>query len=136
MSRHYFSAALGFGLLLALNSACADQALSSIPPCSQVAVRVTAGLQPTFSWNPACRIEGLSVHLPGPGPIIWRTVSYRLSNTIATPVGYGVFPDGAAQTANILLPLVAGTTYQVTLFRMDDGPGGSLRSIGVTAFDR
>jgi hypothetical protein len=135
MSRHYFSAALGFGPLLVLSSACADSALSS-SACSNVTVRVTAGIQPSFTWTPACQIEGLTVHLPGPGAIIWRTVSYRLSNTIATPVGYGVFPDGAAQTANILLPLVAGTTYQVTLFRMDDGPGGSLRSIGVTAFDR
>ncbi len=133
MLRRYFATALRFGPLLMLNLACADRALSP-SACSDVTVRVTAGIQPTFSWNPACRIEGLTVHLPGPGPMIWSTVSYRLSNTIATPVSYGVFPDGAAQTANILLPLVAGTRYQVTLFRFDDAPGGSLRSIGTATF--
>jgi hypothetical protein len=133
MLRRYFSAALRFGPLLMLNLACADRALSP-SACSDVTVRVSAGLQPAFSWNPACRIEGLAVHLPGPGPIVWSTMSSRLSNTIATPVRYGVFPDGAAQTANILLPLVAGTRYQVTLFRGDDSPGGSLRSVGVTTF--
>ncbi len=133
MSRHYFFAALGFGPLLVLTPACNDHALSPAP-CSQIAVRVTAGPQPSFSWNPAFQIEGLTVHLPGPGPMIWSTMSYRLSNTIAAPVIYGVFPDSAAQTANILRPLVAGTTYQVTLFRVDDAPGGSLRSVGVATF--
>ena len=133
MSRHSFSAALGSGSVLAFTLACGDHALSPAP-CSQVAVSITAGLQPAFSWDPACRIEGLSVRLPGPGPIVWSTMSYRLSNTIAAPVTYGVFPEGAAQTANILLPLVAGTRYQVMLFRLDDGPGGSLRSVGVTTF--
>jgi len=134
MSRRFFSIALGFGPLLVLSSACVDRALSS-SACSNVTVRVTAGIQPSFSWTPACRIEGLTVHLPGTGAVIWGTVSHNQANNIESPVvRYGVFPDSAAQTANILLPLVAGTTYQVALFRVDDGSGGSLQRVGVTTF--
>jgi hypothetical protein len=66
--------------------------------------------------------------------MIWGTVSHNQANNIESPVRYGVFPDSAAQTANILLPLVAGTTYQVALFRVDDGSGGSLQRVGVTTF--
>ncbi len=37
-------------------------------------------------------------------------------------------------TANRFEPLVSGTTYQVTLFRAEDGQGGPLRSVGGTTF--
>lgn len=132
MNRRAVSLALGFGPLLLFGASCADRAVN-LSACSDIPIQVSAGIQPTFSWNPACQIQALTVHLPGPGAIIWTTFSHPQANAIASPVQYGVFPDAAAQTANILLPLVAGTTYQVTLFRVDD-PGGPLVPIGVTTF--
>lgn len=131
MQRRALSLVLGFGPLL-LGAACADRAVSPAS-CSDVAIHVSAGIQPTFSWGPACQIQALTVHLPGPGAIIWTTFSHPQTNAIVSPVQYGIFPDGAAQTANILLPLAAGTTYQVSLYRVDE-PGGSLVPIGVTTF--
>ncbi len=131
MTRPTLPLALAFGPLL-LGAACADRAVS-LSACSDISVQVSAGIQPTFSWDPACQIQALTVHLPGPGAIIWTTFSHPQPNAIASSVQYGVFPDNAAQTANILLPLVAGTTYQVTLSRIDE-PGSSLVPIGVTTF--
>lgn len=132
MNRRAVSLALGFGPLLLLGAACADRAVS-LSACSDLAVQVSAGTQPTFSWDPACQIQALTVHPPGSGAIIWTTFSHPQINAIVSPVQYGIFPDGAAQTANILLPLAAGTTYQVTLYRVDE-PGGPLVPIGVTTF--
>lgn len=132
MNRRTVSLALGFGPLLQLDAACADRAVS-LAACSDVAVQVSAGIQPTFSWDPTCRIQALTVYRPGSSAIIWTTFSHPQANAIVSPVQYGIFPDGAAQTANILLPLAAGTTYQVTLYQVDE-PGGSLVPIGMTTF--
>ena len=133
MSRRSFSVALGFGPLLLLGSACADRALSH-STCSDVPIQASAGIQPTFRWNPACQIQALTVHLPGPGAVIWTTFSHPQANAIVPPVTYGIFSDEAAQTANIFLPLVAGTSYQVSLYRVDEGRGSSLQSIGTATF--
>ena len=118
-------------LVALVATACSDQ---SSAPCSGVAVSVSEGIQPSFNWEPACPVQSLVVRLPGPGPIIWATLSAGQTNDIAPSVTYGVFPPGAALTANILLPLVAGTTYEVVLYRLDESAGGPPQQIGSATF--
>jgi hypothetical protein len=127
-----FTATLGIGSLLALSAACADYG-SSLKPCgTDLALSVSAGSQPTFRWTPACQVEALTVALDGRDVIVWGAVSPNQTNTIGSPVPYGTTPPGAAATANRIDPLVPGTSYQVTLFRVDDG--GMIRAVGVATF--
>lgn len=125
-------ALLGLVTLVVLSADCGDQ-VGIVPPCSAVAVSVTRGTTPTFNWSSGCQIEELVVHLPGPGAVVWVSFSNNQTNSIAPPVTYGVFPPGAALTANLQQLLVAGTTYQVSLLRSDEA-GGPLRSIGAATF--
>lgn len=125
-------ALFGLGTSVLLCSACADQA-TSVSTCSTVSISVTSGTNPTFNWSADCQIEELLVYLPGPGAVVWATFSSNLTNSISPPVTYGVFPPGAALTANLQQPLVAGTRYQVTLLRTD-AAGGQPTPIGVTSF--
>jgi hypothetical protein len=128
MRHPYVATVLCLGIVF---SACQDQ---SSAPCSAVAVTVSQGIQPSFTWEPACPVQSLVVRLPGPGPVIWATIATGRSNRIAPSVTYGVFPPGAALTANILIPLVAGTTYEVVLYRVDEGAGGPPQQIGAATF--
>jgi hypothetical protein len=121
--------------LLALNPACADQRLTKVTGvCSSLSVTVSAGISPTFSWDAACPIQELIVALPGPGAVVWSAVSVNLTNSIASPVTYASTPPGAAMTANVVQFLVAGTTYDVTLLRAADTPGGPLQLAGSATF--
>lgn len=129
MHQRYLVTMLSLGVVL--SPACSDQ---SSEPCSAVAVSVAPGLEPVFSWQPACQIHSLAVHLPGPGAVIWGTVSVNQTNSIASGVTYGVFPTGAAQTANIQVPLSAGTTYEVSLYRLNDSAGRPPQEIGSATF--
>lgn len=105
MVGHRFAATAGFCAVSVFSPACSDQ-VSSSADCTTVAVSVTAGTPPIFRWNPACPIAFLTVALPNQGAIVWGTISADQTNAIAPPVQYGVFPTGAAQTANRFEPLV------------------------------
>ena len=131
MTRRFGTAALRFGPLVAITLACADQGVTA-PPCGTVVtVTVSKGLYPTFSWASGCQIEQLTVARPASGAIVWSAVSPN-RNSIAPPVQYAATPPGAAMTANRLEFLVAGTTYEVELFRIDDL--GSRQSVGRSTF--
>jgi len=121
--------------LLAFNPACADQHLTRVAGnCSSLAVAVSAGTFPTFNWDATCPIQELIVAFPGPGAILWSAVSVDQTNSIASPVEYATAPAGAAQTANRVQFLVAGTTYVVTLLRAASSPGGPLQAAGTATF--
>jgi hypothetical protein len=120
--------------ILVIGAACADQGTAAELCAPSVAVTVSSGLHPAFNWTPGCPIEGLIVALPGPGAVVWSVISHDLTNRIYPVVHYGVEPPGAALTANILMPLVAGTTYQVVLLQADASQGGRLRSLGSATF--
>jgi hypothetical protein len=120
--------------LLAINPACADQPLTKVTgDCSSLSVAVTPGTAPTFSWGAGCQVEAIVVALPGPGAITWNIFSVNLTNSIASPVDYGSTPPGAAMTANMVQPLVAGTTYTINLIRVDT-PGGPPQGAGSATF--
>jgi hypothetical protein len=131
MLRHRLAATVGI-LLVVLNAACADPGPSLADCSAAVAVTVSAGTQPTFSWTPACQVEALTVALQDRDVIVWGAVSPNQTNTIGSPVPYGSTPPGAAATANRIEPLVTGTTYEVTIFREDDG--GIIRAVGAAIF--
>ena len=120
--------------LLAINPACADHSLTGAAGgCTVLPVAVSHGTSPTFSWDAACQVEAIIVGLPGPGAITWSAISVNQTNSIASAVGYGSTPPGAAMTANMVQPLVAGSTYQVTLIRVDS-PGGPPQGVGSATF--
>jgi hypothetical protein len=120
--------------LLAVNPACADHRLTGVASgCTVLPVAVSHGTSPTFSWDAACQVEEIIVGTPGPGGITWSVFSVNQTNSIASPVDYGSTPPGAAMTANMVLPLVAGNTYIVTLIRVDT-PGGPPQGVGSATF--
>ena len=119
---------VGLSALLLSCAGCSDQA-----PSADVLIDVSTGTSPVFSWTPALEIASLTVARAGSDVIVWTTFSLGQANALAPPVSYGIAPPGAAQTANRLEFLVAGTTYEVTLFRVDD-PGGTPRPVGSATF--
>lgn len=123
---------LGFSAFL-LFSACSEP-LTASADCRSLAVTVTAGAQPTFSWRPSCQIEGVTVARAPDGAVVWSTISVNLTNTLAAPVRYGVFPSGAAQTVNRFEPLTPGARYQVTLFRAEGDQGDPVQAVGTATF--
>jgi len=122
--------------VLVLGAACADQG-PSLGVCVSSAVTVTPGANfgwtpaPDFSWDASCRIASLEVAVRGSGAIVWNAFSPN-QNLIDSPVRYAVTPAGAALTANRLAGLVPGTTYQVTIRRID--AAGTLHLLGTATF--
>lgn len=97
-------------------------------PCTvnSVAVSVSSGTTPTFTWTPACRVILLLVEQGA-------TDQWLLEATgdgIASGVTYGTVPPGASANEPAT-PLQAGTTYEIILFR---GPAGSEVMIALEEF--
>jgi hypothetical protein len=108
--------------------ACGDgeNPIEAEAPCltttASVAVTVSGGLQPTFSWEPACGMALLLVEEDSgdqwgvtTDDATW--VVPAQANLIAAPVAYGIAP---ASTSVLQAPqtLVAGTRYELILWRI------------------
>ncbi len=105
----------------------------SLPECTgNVSIQVSAGIQPTFSWTPACRLFVLGVESASSGSDQWVIISAG-ANRITPGVRYGTVPAGAAQL-EAPAPLARGQSYDVFLGRYTgpDPDDGVL--IGVKAF--
>jgi hypothetical protein len=125
---------VGVAFLATTLSSCAQSRLTGVASgCTLLPVTVSSGTAPTFSWDAACRVEEIIVGTPGPGGITWSVFSVDQTNSIASPVAYGSTPPGAAMTGNVVLPLVAGNSYIVTLIRVDT-PGGPPQGAGSATF--
>ncbi len=108
---------------------CSD---STAPDCTgAVTLSVGAGTAPSFSWSPNCQLEGLAV--TGPGGVLWSIEGTSGTNSISPSVHFGSTPKGA-RVVNSASALTAGTTYQVTVYRFDDGHGGTIESAGAASF--
>jgi probable HAF family extracellular repeat protein len=98
----------------------------ALPECTgPVALTVSAGTTPTFSWTPACRVNYLNIDTADGAQEIWSIGSddgeLASYNTIAPGVRFGVVPPRATQI-DPLVPLVPGTAYKVFVaFRLADG---------------
>lgn len=130
-------AALGLGLLLV---ACSDSPLRVLPeecPDNQVAVVVSPGSVPTFTWSPACGIASLDVFPRAGGPSLWVLYSgpRAAENPFRSGIRYGRPPLGALQVTGPE-PLAAGTEYAIIVYRLLGESGGpsSLLAAGSAAF--
>ena len=99
--------------------ACVDGTASSTRTGTCAATFVasaSAGTTPTFTWTPAvCNVSTVVVTTSGGTSAIQWSVG-AATNVIASGVKYGVVPPGAEESAPAT-PLVAGTTYQLLLYR-------------------
>ena len=104
----------------ALVSCSADRSLGPrITPCDgPLTITVTGGTTPTFDWTPSCGVNRLMV-LPSNPPPGLITQGWTVSSAMGlfkAPISYGVLPNGA-DPGDAASPLVAGTTYQVIIYR-------------------
>jgi hypothetical protein len=95
-------------------SACEDSndpAATINTPCSgSVAISVSSGTTPVFTWTPQCVIDHLLVE-PTVSGIGDR---WSFTGTATSPVTYGSLPSGTHQPGPAQ-PLVAGSEYRVIL---------------------
>jgi len=111
--RFRFYAPLTFALIGSI--ACSSDVTSpgSGAPCTgDVAITVSAGTTPRFTWTPACRVLGLLVEQGSSD----RWFVEATGAGIGSGVTYGVEPPGGSEDGPAI-PLVSGTTYDVILFR-------------------
>ena len=113
-----------------LVSGCSD---SNGPPGAQcsapVSFSVSAGLTPTISWTPRCRLAGLFVEAVESGGDVWA-IEADGSEGISSGIVYGTVPTGAAEDAPAE-PLATGASYRVIGVR---STGGELVGAGVATF--
>ena len=77
-------------------------------------VSVSGGTTPTISWTPACAAYALIVEEGASDRWFLRATS---AAGIAPGVRYGTVPPGASGDGEPAVPLVAGRTYDVGVFR-------------------
>jgi len=104
----------------AVGSCSADRSLTaSVTPCDgPLTVTVSSGTTPTFDWTPNCGVNRLLVlpANPPPGLITEGWAVNSASGLFKPPITYGALPNGA-DPGSAATALVAGTTYQVTVYR-------------------
>lgn len=119
---------LRFCLLLPGALACADSAgpnSTNLPPCtSDVAITVSSGPAPRFSWSPACKTFFLLVESVGTGADAWSIMTPG-ADELAPGIRYGTVPAGAEEL-DPPASLSSGSSYAVHVFRhtgpdSDDG---------------
>lgn len=88
-------------------------------PCSSnIAITVSSGTTPLFTWTPPCSVNRLRVDevnpVVGASGTDWEVSSP--SGQFGSPVRYGTPPDGAA-VGVAPASLKTGASYRVTVFR-------------------
>jgi hypothetical protein len=85
------------------------------PDCSgTVEMQVSAGLSPTFSWQPACSASLMLIEPLESGADQWN-VGNDNANDLNSGMTYGVAPPGVI--SRVVVPLVEGLAYRVALYR-------------------
>jgi hypothetical protein len=106
-------------LALAGGVACGDEPTRpTLELCrTPVAVTVSAGVQPEFSWTPACRVDAMRVVRASTEAVQWAILAdLGRGRAIVPSVRYGVVPTAALQlTVGAPPALEPGTMYAVTL---------------------
>jgi hypothetical protein len=97
---------------VARNPSCAKLEPGRVPPCTgAVTITASAGLTPTFTWTPACRVSEFEVMDRRTGQVVWSVRSWWTG--IAPGLRYGAAPSGS-EVRVAPTPLVAGGAYIVT----------------------
>jgi hypothetical protein len=122
-------------LALAWLLGCGDEiGPDELPECAgPVALEVTPGTTPTFSWMPSCRLSFLVVELGEGGGDLWSILT-RGENALAPPVTYGDPPAGA-ETLTPPTPLTSGTGYRVAVARWIGPDGDDGQNLGAETFE-
>ena len=112
---------LGALALFLFTTSCGDDLGSGVAGCSeQVALSVSLGVAPTFTWSPECVIFALTVTSVIGQQELWTIISSNNSNSIDPPITYGVEPDGAVETGPAVL-LEEEMEYRVTVIALSGG---------------
>ena len=131
MIRRVFLAFLFFGLVACGDDGQGPEPIACTDDTGSVEVTVTTGASVRFDWEPACAVALLIVEQEasdrwwsiGTAIIDEPLLAELRENLITPPVTYGVTPSGVDE----LQPpetLVAGVTYELTLWRVFDLAGG------------
>jgi hypothetical protein len=98
------------------------------PPClGDVALTVSNGATPEFSWTPACALSALVV-LDGSQSVYWNVQAPAGRNELRSSISYGRVPDGAVQEGP-LIALEPGFGYVVRVFRLERDDENQITSI-------
>ncbi len=85
------------------------------PDCSgTVKLQVSAGLTPTFNWQPGCSVSFMLIEPEDSGADQWF-VGDENKNSLDPDLVYGIAPAGVYSRE--VIPLEAGRTYKVVLYR-------------------
>jgi hypothetical protein len=125
---HALKAPIVRGLLLVAVGGCGGGTEPALVPCSgNLAIVVSTGTTPSFTWTPQCGANRLRVDVVDPvvgaSGTEWEISS--VSGQFGPPVRYGTTPDGA-DVGVAPAPLRTGTAYRVTVLRA----GGEAISLG------
>lgn len=116
------SALFGFSIL-ATSSCSSTDATSAedLPACSgPVAISVSTGTTPTFSWSPACKVFYLDIGVVDTDQEIWAVANFDAKNTISPGVKFGVTPAGTRLIEGPV-SLQPGTKYSVFIAFYNNG---------------
>jgi hypothetical protein len=120
-------------IMLAVLAGCKDSNGPELSECpGAVAVSVTSGTEPSFSWEPPCRLFFLIVEPADAGTDQWGVITLGI-NAILPPVKYGVVPPGAEEFQEPT-QLEAGRAYKVGVGRYLGGDEDDGEIIGTQEF--
>jgi hypothetical protein len=104
-------------------------------PGDQVSITVSGGLSPMISWSPSCGISALDVFPADGGSSLWvlHSGAQVPGNPFRSGIRYGFAPAGALEVTGPV-PLTAGTSYTVLVYRTEAGDGGARLQAGVATF--
>lgn len=127
---HAARSRLGLGVTLAslalsTLAACAEKltpprASIECPRFTTLAISVSSGTTPTFTWTPECRPDRFAVwEEDGNAQSMWV-----LADSIPSGLRYGVVPPGTSEV-DPARPLVAGVRYRVSASTISPFGGGA-----------
>lgn len=119
--------------LIGFIAGCADGTAPPLEPCAddqEVTIRVSAGIDPAFTWSPACGMTSIRVFPVAAEAAVWVVYggARAVSNPLHSGLRYGQAPAGTYQAAPPAV-LKVGTEYEVLLARWigDSVEGGPLQ---------
>jgi hypothetical protein len=117
--------------LLAFSLGCSEGTAPPVAPpveaCADdqsVALQVSAGTRPTFTWTPACGMASIMVIPVAGPPAAWVVYggAAAASNPFRSGTRYGQSPPGTFEARRPTV-LQVGTDYQVAIYRWVGEPG-------------
>lgn len=128
---------IAIGAAACLSLSCNDTTGSVACTDEIVTVSVSGGLEPVFTWSPACGMASIQVQPDTPNAGGWAIYSgqHSAENPLGSGIRYGHRPSLAVEPAPPR-PLVSGVAYTVSVARwVADGHGsGALFIAGSATF--